>query len=328
MAPRGIAIALLLWMTMVPAWPQIAVSPPTELSVRVMFTDGRPAPGQVRVQLLTASELYVAESFTDEMGSVRFSVRAGSYRLRLTSVQIDDTVTPVFNIGPRDPSHTEWVSVRPLPPKEGSQPGSPSGLVSLTQMNVPDKARKEYEKAGKAMQASNWGKARLQLEKAIAHFPQFAAAWNDLGVVHMNTGNREPARTAFEKAIEFDLNYARAHRNLALLAFSDGKINEASALLERALTSDPLDPQALTLMAQLQLLAGKTEDALANARKVHSVPHEGQAVAHFIAARALEARNLNDEAASEYRMFLQEAPNSASAPKARAALEKLTAKVN
>ncbi|MCI0356282.1 MAG: tetratricopeptide repeat protein, partial [Acidobacteria bacterium] len=148
------------------------------------------------------------------------------------------------------------------------------------------------------------------------------------GVVQMNLGDREAARTAFQKSLEFDPSYARACRNLALLLFSEGGTNEATTLVEKALTTDPLDPQALTLMAQLQLLAGKTDEALANARKVHSAPHQGQAVIHYIAGRVLEMRNLNEEAAAEYRMFLQEAPNSASADKARAALDKLAAKVN
>jgi tetratricopeptide (TPR) repeat protein len=310
-----------------PAWPQFPSDRPTELSVRIALMDDRPAPSQLRVQLLTSSELQVNESFTDETGFARFSVRPGNYRIRVTGMQIEETVSSVFSISRVDPAHIEFVRVRLLPSKDGTQPPS-TGLVSLTQMNIPDKARKEYEKAGKAMQGSNWAEARLQLEKAIALYPQFAAAWNDLGVVHMNSGDRAAARAAFEKAIEFDPNYPRAHRNLAMLTFSEGRNDEAAALLEKTLASDPLDPQALTLMAQLQLLAGKTEAALANARKVHSVPHEGQAVAHYIAARALEARNLPQEAAAEYRLFLQEAPNSASAPKARAALDKLTTKAN
>jgi Flp pilus assembly protein TadD len=289
--------------------------------------DDRPAPGQLRVQLMTSSELSVNESFTDETGTVQFSVRPGNYRIRVTGPQIEETVTSVFTISRLDPSRTEFVRVRKLPSKDDPQEAS-SGLVALSQMNIPAKALKEYEKAGKAIQAGNWAEARVRLEAAISVFPQFAAAWNDLGVVHMNLGDHEAARTAFQKSLEFNPNYARACRNLALLLFSEGGNEEATTLVEKALVSDPLDPQALTLMAQLQLLAGKTDEALANARKVHSAPHEGQAVVHYIAARALEMRNQHEQAAAEYRLFLQEAPNSASADKARAALDKLAAKAN
>jgi hypothetical protein len=89
-----------------------------------------------------------------------------------------------------------------------------------------------------------------------------------------------------------------------------------------------VDPQALLLLAQMHLQSGKMEEAAVQARKVHDAPHEAYAVAHLIAARALEARNLSEEAAAEYKLFLQEAPNSPSAPKARAALDKLTTRAN
>lgn len=326
MVPRLLPVVLALLILSSLAWAQ-APAGPTDLTVRVSLMDDRPAPSQLRVQLLTSSELSVTESFTDETGMAHVSARPGNYRIRVSGPQIEETVTSVFTISPRELTRTEFVRVRKLPSNDDPAEAS-SGLVALSQMNIPAKALKEYEKAGKALQAGNWAEARVRLEGAISMFPQFAAAWNDLGVVHMNMGDREAARTAFQKSLEFHPNYARACRNLALLLFSEGGTDEATTLVEKALASDPLDPQALTLMAQLQLLAGKTDEALANARKVHSAPHQGQAVVHYIAARVLEMRNQHEQAAAEYRLFLQEAPNSASADKARAALDKLAAKAN
>jgi len=324
MAPRVIAIALLLGMTMVPAWPQ---GNPSVIKVRVSTIDDRPAPKQLRVELVTSSELYVSSSFTDDEGRTEFSARPGNYRLRVSGMEIEEVVSPVFTIYRDDTTSFQHVRVAVKGADKGeSKANSPT--VSQATLNITPKARKEYEKAGKAMKAGDWAQAKSKLEHAIELYPPFAAAHNDLGVVFMSIGDKPKGRAAFEKALEIEPNYGRAFRNLAIMKLSEGDREEGLALAEKAAAADPLDPQALLLVAQVYLQSGRMEDAAAQARKVHEMPHEDFAVAHLLAARALEARNLSDEAAAEYKMFLKEAPNSASAPKVRAALEKLTTKVN
>ncbi len=328
------AVALFLLFCFVPASSQAPLRGPVSLPslidvrVQVSYTDDRPAKLYLRVQLMTSSELFVAEGFTDDLGIVSFRANPGNYRLRIIGPDIEETTTSVFSILRGDPQHTEFVRVAPKASASATLQARSPGLVAAVDLNVPDKARKEYEKGGEAMEAGNLDEARERLKAAVRIFPQYAAAHNDLGVVYMRTGERERGREAFARAIATNARFARAYRNLAYIEIEERKYNESISLLEKVLISDPLDAQTLALLAQVYLLNGRMDEALASARKVHSVPHEGQAVAHFIAARALEARNLSEEAAAEYKMFLKEAPNSASSAKARAALDKLTAKVN
>ncbi len=325
MGRRLFALLLVVLGGSAGAWAQLSTF--AEIHVRVSTTDDRPAPKHLRVELVTAAELFVSSAFTDEEGGAEFSARPGTYRLRVSGMDIQETVSPVFTIYRGD--QTSFQHVRVALKVEGKvETKTASGTISQASLNIPGSARKEYNKGGKAMQDGNWAEARSRLEKAIALYPQFAAAHNDLGVVFMSTGEKQKGRAAFEKAAEIDPNYGRAYRNLAIMKLSEGNAAEALPLAEKALASDPLDPQALVLLAQICLQTGKMEDAVLHARKVHDLPHEGFAAAHLIAARALETQNLADEAAAEYRMFLKEAPNSASAPKVRATLERLTAKAN
>ncbi len=330
----GSTVTLFLLFCLVPASSQAPSRGPvslptlTEVRVHVSYTDDRPAKMNLRVQLLTSSELFLAEGFTDDLGIVTFRANPGNYRLRIIGADIEETTSPVFSIFRGDPQHSEFVRVAPKASASATSPAGSLGLVAAVDLNVPGKARKEYEKGGSAMEAGNLDEARKRLEAAVRIFPLYAAAHNDLGVVYMRTGDRQKGREAFARAIATNDRFARAHRNLAYMEIEERRYNESISLLEKVLISDPLDAETLALLAQVYLLNGRIDEALASARKVHSVPHEGQAVAHYIAARALEARNLGDEAAAEYRTFLKEAPNSASAPKARAALEKLTPKVN
>ncbi len=325
MAPRILAVMWLLLIGTVNLWPQLGGL--AEIKVRVTTADDRPAPKHLRVELVTTAELFVSSAFTDDEGGAEFSASPGNYRLRVSGMDIDEVVSPVFTIYRGDETHFQNVRVT-LKNADKAENKTSSATISQASLNIPANARKEYTKAEKPMKNGNWAEAQLRLEKAIALYPQFAAAHNDLGVVFMNTGEKQKGRAAFEKAVEIDSNYGRAYRNLAIVMLSEGNPAEAMPPAEKALVSDPLDPQALMLVAQICLQVGKMEDAVAHARKAHEVPHEGFAATHLLAARALEAQNLPGEAAAEYRLFLQEAPNSASAPKVRATLEKLTAKAN
>jgi tetratricopeptide (TPR) repeat protein len=201
-------------------------------------------------------------------------------------------------------------------------------MVTAADLNVPGKARKEYEKGGEAMEEGKWEEARVRFEKAISLYPQYAAAHNDLGVVYMNTGHREQGRAMFEEAIRISDRYARAHRNLGILLFHEKKYAESEASFQKSLATDPLDAQALTMLAQVQLMLQKPLEAAATATRVHDLPHEQFAACHLIAARAYELLNKETDAMAEYTIFLKESPQNPNAPKVRAALDALKARTH
>ncbi|MGH9580913.1 MAG: tetratricopeptide repeat protein, partial [Terriglobales bacterium] len=126
-----------------------------------------------------------------------------------------------------------------------------------------------------------------------------------------------------EEAVAINDRYTRAYVNLAMLAFPAGKYTEAEELLEKAVASEPRDVEALALLAQAQLMTGKLDAAILNARRVHELPHEKFALVHLIAAHCFQAKKDADQAMVEYQIFLREDPKSERAPRARAALETL-----
>ncbi len=89
------------------------------------------------------------------------------------------------------------------------------------------------------------------------------------------------------------------------------------------LRSHPDDAWALSFAALGQFTEGKFEEAAASARRVHILPHQEYASAHMIAGRALERLRRPEVAATEYRLYLAEAPNGPNAEHARAALARL-----
>ena len=119
----------------------------------------------------------------------------------------------------------------------------------------------------------------------------------------MNTGKPARGREAFETALRLDEHLSSAALNLARFAYTEKKYAESESLLNKALAGDPRNAEALVLLANVQLTMGKPAEAVASARKVHSIPHEKFAVAHYIAGRALEAMHQASEAAVEYKLY-------------------------
>jgi len=102
---------------------------------------------------------------------------------------------------------------------------------------------------------------------------------------------------------------------------------EAEPYLLRAAADQPKSGQILTALANTELQNDETELALANARKVLSLPnHQQFAIAHLFVAQALTGKGQDDEIAKEYQAYLKEAPDSILAPRVKDALAKLKSK--
>src|SRR5438094_591400 len=85
-----------------------------------------------------------------------------------------------------------------------------------------------------------------------------------------------------------------------------------------------LNAWALATAANAELLTHEYDEAIAHARKLHTVPHAGMAGVHFVAALALEATQQPVEALKEYYLYLQEVPDGRDAERARKAIARLS----
>jgi tetratricopeptide (TPR) repeat protein len=207
---------------------------------------------------------------------------------------------------------------------EDAKPPASISTVAVADLSIPSQARKEYEKALIPIQKEDWTKAREHLLKALAIYPDYAAAYNDLGAVYARLGDRIRERKALQEAIRVSRRFVPAYVNLAKLDVADRNFTDAETLLTSAVAADPKNAQNLMLLANVELLAGHFAAAITHCRKVHSLPHDSQALAHYIAARALQQENKPADALSEFHTFLIEersGPEAEAARKEMAALE-------
>lgn len=293
----------------------------TELVVRVTYEDDRPVGDQVRVQLSNSSGVPITETFTRGEGEARFSgVEAGVYRLRVSGMDIEEKASDYsFVIYPRQITHLEYMRVRRKPSRE--QATSTQGHISATALNVPAKAESEFDKGVSALVKQNLPEAQKRFARAIELYPRYAAAYNNLGVIAMQQGRRSEGTEFFRRAVQADEEYAPPYLNLAKSVVADRGYAEAQQLLHKAASLEPTNAEVLAILSMVDHDLNDYAQALANARKVHAIAgHEKFAFAHFVAGRSLEAQNRRAEAVAEYKLFLQEAPQSPSAERVRAAI--------
>ncbi len=324
---RKVAILFLVFSFCVAAVAQGGNTAISTVQVRVMTDGERPITERARVQLLSSTGAEVAESFTID-GMAQFAgIRNGSYRLHVTGINIEDTTTPTFDVLPQETTSMHYVHVKMKSSAAGVSAPGPA-TVSSADLSIPAKAQKEFKEGSEAMQHSDWKNAAAHFDKAISIYPQYASAYNNRGVVAMKSNDVATAKVSFQKAVDLHENSGSAYLNLGRLYLLDRNFDEAARYMNKSLELSPKNPEALTILADCDIATGRYADAVEAARRVHSVPHERFAVAHVIAAAALEKENDPKGAAAEYEQFLKEDPNSPRAAGARKALERLTAKAN
>ena len=299
------------------------------LRVRIVFSDGRRCAVQLHVVLMGGSSNNpVVDTYTNNECMADFaSLAVGDYHMVISGEGVEETDSGLFSVDARKSSQSLFVTVKRKNEGEAAvPPGSP--MIAAADMNVPDHARQEYEKVAAPFAKGDWKKAKEQLLKAIAIYPQYAAAYNDLGVVYGRLGDRAHEREALQKAVAINDHFSEAYMNLGKMAIADHDFPQAEGFLEKATSSDPNNPQALMLLADVQLMDKHYDQSIASCRKAHSMPHKLQSLVHYIAARAFMHENRPSDAAAELQIFLTEEPSGPRADAVRAELGQLEKGVN
>ena len=307
----------------IPSIPSPNTNRDVRLEIQLVDENSRPLHVQALVEIMSFGAISM-RAYTNTDGRVTFSARSGStYRAQVSGGGLKSDEAS-FEIFPGEMSHRETLTVRETGDAE-NRPGAPGGMVSAAQLNVPKKARKEYEKGMDAFRDKKWDKAREHFEKAVNEYPQFDWAHNNLGVVAMQQGDVPRAKGAFKKAIEANVRNAAASRNLGrVFLTTDRDPVQAKAMLQQSLSADPRSAETMALLSYAALQTGDLELALSNAKKVHgAAPQDEYPFAHLVAGRVHESKGDKDAAAAEYRAYLKEAENTQDAKTAREGLARL-----
>src|SRR5580700_10019988 len=199
-----------------------------------------------------------------------------------------------------------------------------SGVVSALDLDAPNGAIEDFNRARTLLKAQNSKEAIKQLQKAIAGYPKFVSAHVGLGLAYVDQEDPVKAKSEFETAAKLDDKFPGSFLHLGRLALSQNDFPAAESALEKAASLRPKDVTILSTLTYAQTGNHQYRHALETAQQVHLLDHKGMANVHYVAASAAMSINDFEIMERELHFFLSEDPTNAFAPVARqnlAALE-------
>lgn len=293
--------------------------------VHVVYSNDRNAGPYLRVQLMEGSTAAaVVTTYTNDIGEADFNgIPIGDYHVEVTGDGIQDTVSDTFQVDERKVTQAQYVTVRKIEDSGPKPVSARGGMVSAADLNVPDKARKELDKANEAMSMQEYKKALEHLNKAITIAPQYATAYNNLGVLYARTKDFAHEEEALKKAVSLDEHFAPALVNYGKLCLQQKNFPQAEDLLQKAVSVEPTNAESLMLLADAEYMNRHFDAAIVSAEKAHTSEREHPSFVHYIAARAYQQENNQQRALAEFQVFLKEEPQGPRADHVRGDIVKI-----
>ncbi len=188
-----------------------------------------------RVQLQSVDGGFARTTYSDSSGHFSFdNVREGSY---VVAIEASGYQTGTWSV---QVGYTSLfgLSFSLVPKASGSTPAgtSPKGsnTVSVRQLLIPRKARKEYQKAAESEARGKTGEAIRHWKKSIKIYPQYADSYMQLSRVYANQGDFASATAAAKRAVALDGNSADAYTYLGYAYLKDQDFPNAQKAFQHA----------------------------------------------------------------------------------------------
>jgi len=201
----------------------------------------------------------------------------------------------------------------------------PGAAVSATSLMAPSNARKEFDQAAKDLRGNKLSQATQHLEKAVAAYDKYAAAWHELGRAYAAGQQMAKARQAYEKAIVADAKYAPPYVGLAAVKLQDQDYEGAVENVAQAVELDPgiLIGVAGYIQAVANFRLNRLDAAEQGALAAEKAPHQNTPQLHAVLADIYLRRQDSPNAAAQIRAYLQEAPQGPLAAELKQHLDRI-----
>jgi tetratricopeptide (TPR) repeat protein len=299
-------------------------APLGRISGRIVLPSGHPVNSRVRVTLSSAETPGIT-TYTDNNGVFSFSnLHEGIYTLEAAGdPKLYEPVTEqVRLIRSMQLSLTIYLKEKSAPEKRTAE-----DVVSLAELEmdqkVPIQAKKEFEKATRLVSEGDTQKAIEHYKRAIAIYPKYLMARNDLGVQYLKLKRWTDATEQFETAIEMNPKAFNPRLNLAIVLIEQKKYPQAIDQLVQALLLQSNSPAAHLYLGVASLEVDELDAADRELAKAISLGGPQYSVAHYYLAQAQIKRGDRDAAMRELEIYLEQSPNGEYSASARSLLEKL-----
>lgn len=195
--------------------------------------------------------------------------------------------------------------------------------ISSARLAVPERAQREMLRSQECRLQGDNREATLHLERALAIWPRYPEALNNLGTRYHREGKYEKAIQCFRKVTEIDPDFYLGWLNLGGSFLASGSPQKALEAQLRALELRPDDVMANALTAMSYYRLSCLPEARERFLKVAELDPVSAALPHFYLALISMAQNKTAEADEYIRSYLEIHPNSPRSPYLRKVLDNM-----
>jgi Tfp pilus assembly protein PilF len=216
---------------------------------------------------------------------------------------------------------TQEISVL-LPNNDPSASAGNANSVSVTQLQIPERARNALHKAQEAMRKQKTADVEKYLAESLQAYPRYADALTLRAILKLDKNEYDDASRDLEQAIKFDPNYGLAYIVLGSAYNLLSHWDDALRVLTRGTSLNPASWQAYFETGRA--LLGKRDFAAAvqQLSKAQELRPD-YALVHLAKAHAMIGLKDYGHALAELEVYLQRDPKSSQAEGARQLAEQI-----
>jgi predicted Zn-dependent protease len=293
------------------------------IDVQVRYPDGSAGPPGIHVMLERGEGGMETDCVTIQGGKCRLQPgSSGVYTVRLNMSGYLAVSERVELVGI---SHTYvTLTLRKLDDPEGAKtnPNASGDEIDVSKVNIPDKARQEYEKGKAALQQKKPDDAEKHFQKALKQYEKYPEAYRMLGEACLEQQNFRTAEKALQRSIELQPRFAAAYVDLGAVLNQTKDYAAAEQALKKGLELSPDAAAAKYELAKTYWALGRWQEAAPYA--VDSVKEQPQlAPAHVLLGNIRLKQHDPAGALQEYNEYLRLAPDGMMAGQVKEMVAKL-----
>ena len=304
----------------------------------MVFDDSRRPMSEVYVELLNELDITASQVRTSSSGRYEFpGLGEGRYKVRVRPFGTDYlnqtqevVIANVSAIGGGSGGENKQVDFYlRLRPELTAGPFYAPGTVFAQE--VPEQAKKLYEKAIGELQSKKEADGFASLRQSLEIFPNYYLALNRLGTEYAVRGNQdkryfEAARVLLTKAVEVNSKGFSSMFGLGFSQYHLGFTNEAVENLQRAVALYNKSPNGYLWLGIAQRRAGKLVEAETSFKRADDLSKGKEADVHWQLANLYNQQKRYAEAAAELEKFLKIKPDARDADKIKQLIAQLKQK--
>jgi len=280
----------------------------------VLMPDGSPLSGAVKVTLKVLRGDF-GMTYTDDQGRFELNnVTPGEYTVEVESdrdrrFQIVSEKVQVMR-GGAPTFVTIYLKEKPV---DGRAANDKTVSVAMLDQKVPSAAKREFDKATQLYRQGRNDEAILALRRALAIYPDYLMAHNDLGAQLMEQGQLDQAEVELRAAIKIDPKAFNPQLNLGIVLLQKQKYSDALTSLDNALSLEPSSPAAHLFAGMACVKLENAERGEKELKAAYDLGGPSLAIAQFHLGQLYLKQGKRDLAVKSFESYLHDSPNASNA---------------